>query len=192
MFNSSKWQKVIALFLFACFAMSPASGLAKSYKKSLKEHVRKDEAYGRPDFYASLSWQAVWLSPAMQAAQSDLVRKIYKHTPDKHANFTKTHLLNLQGHPVFFVSFYSYDPAESNLAHKNSVWKLSLQSQGRTWQPEHIQKVSKLDSLQHMLYPFADVWSKFFLVHFPKNLDLSQPFTLRVDGPHGKSELKWD
>lgn len=191
----SKFKSTIILFvLVACFVAQPAKAgdrRSSRYNKSLKTWTRQDEVYQREDFHASLKWHATWLNQDFLAAWAREHAKIY----DLDAADEEAFLLDLQnqygGTDVFFVSFYSYSFRESDLAKRDAVWKLSLETDGQNAQPIKIEKLSKPTSYHKRIFNYIDTWSSCYFVSFAKKQTSEDDLHLKINGPTGKGQLTW-
>lgn len=188
-----KQYSVLSFVLFLNFFLFATPSFAKrvSYKKALKQHTESQEIYQREDFHASLSWHATWLKPAFLEAMSYEHAKIYNLNSNERITYLKDLQREYADFDVFFVSFYSYDRKESDLASLRTVWKLRLEGEGdQYYSPAKFEKVAKPNTYLKRMFPYINTWSNHYYVFFPKS-GFGKSAKLSVRGPTGKGHLTW-
>lgn len=186
----------IPLFIVTFFLLVtsiPQNSYAKNhYKSTLKEWTREEEVYGRDDFYASMKWIATFQSAAYLKSKINKLTTIYGYSGQDLQELISKEQTPCLDNYCFYVSFYAYDRKNGDLASKDGDWKLSLDVNGRKIKPTKIEKVSKITAYHRALFPYSNIWSRHYLISFPKTTKQdSTPVTLSIRGPFGKSQLEW-
>jgi len=187
-------SSVVLLFcILFSFIIFPSDLYAKkSYKRVLKSWTRQKEVYGRDDFYACMKWFVTYQSNEFVNSKIDKVTGMYKYSDQKAGQFLQAEKEKYDGYYGFYISFYAYDYRYSDLSAKDSVWELQLEVDGKQMSPAKIKKISSLTPFYRSLYPYSNVWSRHYIVYFPKKTKISNPpLTLSINGPFGHSSLKW-
>lgn len=163
----------------------------KAYRKVLKNWTRQREEFQRDDLYSSLRWYATLQSPEFIQAKSNYMNDIYLYRGEERQKLADQESQKFSAVTGFFISLYSYDYKYSDLTRKDSYWKLYLEVNGKRYEPVSIERIDKLTPLYQVLYPYSDLWSRYFYVYFPK-IDMENvELKLFVAGPTSRSELKW-
>lgn len=164
----------------------------KTYRKILKKWTRNREEYQRDDFYSSLTWYATLQSPEMIEAKSDYMSQIYAFKQEKRDELFLAEQKKFSQYTAVYLSLYSYDFKYSDITRKDAYWKLYLDVGDVRYEPVKIEKIEKLTPLYQTLYPYSDIWSRYFYVYFPKVDYAHQQIKLIIAGPTSRSELIWE
>ena len=162
------------------------------YHKVFKDWTQKQEVYQREDFYASMTWAATLLSPEFLTAQNNEIARIYRQTDAEKTKSSDERIAKFANATVFFVSFYGYDYRTSNLAKKDSIWKLRLEVDGKRYDPVKFESMSKPTPIDGQLFPYINPWSYHYYVYFPNvALNGARQIKLTIDGPFSHGSLAW-
>lgn len=165
-----------------------------SYKKELKKWTRHDEVYQREDLYASIHWTATLQSADFLRTKVEEIIRIYDYDPAKAREVRQAELEKFGRYVSFYVSFYGYQYQFSDLSQKRNGWKLTLDVDGRQYEPVRFEKLdTRLRPLYQKLYPYSTVWANHYYVYFPKpdDFDRASRVALSVRGPLANSTLLW-
>jgi hypothetical protein len=185
---------LFCLVVFVCLCSSTlVIAKSKSFKRYQKRWTRSDEVYQRADFYASIRWAATYMSDEFLRAKAKKLADIYHFDAQKEQELLDEEYKKYGDSHVFFLSFYAYDPKDSNLNRKNSIWDIKLKlNNGKILKPEHIKVIPRISPLHQAIYPQCNVWSKHYFIYFPKTAsDSIKNLALEINGPFTHSELKW-
>ncbi len=182
---------LVCVFFLAVMLITPCFAKT-SYKKIFKQVSRHEEVYGRDDFYASLNWYATYQDAAFLSAKVDKIARIYDYDSDRKSALWQAERKNLDKYHRFFVCLYTYEYKYGDLTSHDTVWELVLDVDGEKIKPEKIELIPKVDPLTQSLFPYSNIWSRHFEVLFPKkNHVAGVPLRLQINGPFGRSVLKW-
>lgn len=188
-------KRQVVLGVVGLFIILPSLSWAKvSYHKVLHQWTKDHAVYQREDFYASLVWAATLQSPEFLRAKSQEIAKIYDDDFSKEQEVLKEQNREFGDKITFFLSVYVYDYKVADLINPKNGWKLQAEILGKRYEPDKIKYLSKLSPLEKRLFPYSNIWSKHYMVYFPKPDGFNangMRVKLHLRGPDSQDVLVW-
>jgi hypothetical protein len=94
------------------------------------------------------------------------------------------------GETSFILGAYTERPRDNNLADVQSFWRVALETAGGELLPVKIEGLGRPDPTLRKLYPYLDVFSRVYRLHFAKVSE--GPVTLRIASGYGIADLKFE
>ncbi len=184
--------KLLFTFLILFFTRSLFADDFLSFKQALKKYHRHGEAFSFETFHDNLAWDVVYRSLEFREAVSRKYAKDYRLSEEDLKSKLWEDGQEAAKGPEFIVVFYAYNKKWNDLEEKDSIWKMRLAGDGRSFDPVNIVKM-KPTPLDQSFYPFMAPWTKTYSVLFPKEayLALEGDFSLSLFGVKGKDTLRW-
>jgi hypothetical protein len=154
--------------------------------------TRHGELYDRLDTRAFAN--ATFLSGEARLARAERIAAWRAMTPAERAAQIATDRADGEAYDEFFLTFFTPEKNENDLALKHSVWRVALVLPDGEVLPDQVEELP-VDPTLRTLYPFIgdfDTLYRMRFVRFPGRPPLSsQAFTLRIAGPSGRLDLAW-
>lgn len=181
---------VLIVFMGTPFFSIQAKSVKSEYKQALKKATRHAKFYQTSDLHAKIIWHATFFSPDFLEAMTEKVAHIYDYLPQQKEAYRNSLIQKYKGTATFFVSFYSMNYSENDLANKKNNWQIQLRQNENRYAPFHIEKI-KPNPLQKELFPYVNLWSDHYIITFKIPNFSNDFFELVVNGPTAHSTLKW-
>jgi hypothetical protein len=186
---------VLSLLTFSCATrLKTQPGIpdvsVSEYEKLVNEKTEKLEIYD--GFYNKLTVRATWLDSQLsdyslshRARLAQWNEAIYKEERakkvNKNAEITE-----------FFVSIYTPERRNSDLASSKNLWKIFLDVNGQRYEGKAT-KVKMLITEIQVMYPQHNQWSTPYIISFPVATSIveNKPATLIFTGAVGSAQLNF-
>lgn len=188
-------KRLIPLF-FSFLLLLAIPGQAKKdkeYLSVLHQWTRHGEVYSKQDLAAGILWDATNLNTEMTGAQAKIYAKKYALSEsDRNTKWDALNSAN-KGRPAFFVSFFSNDKKFYDLTKPDHGWQVTLENNGRKYQPVSIEKVKRPSPETRLYFPYLTHWSIGYWVYFPVGAlqNGESNFSLDLRNPNFHSTLHW-
>ncbi|MBL7686184.1 MAG: hypothetical protein JNK65_09165 [Deltaproteobacteria bacterium] len=185
-------MKKILCFLFLFFPFIGFAGEASHYKKMLKKYTRHGEDFNIQTMAANLVIDGLYLSDEFREAYAKRFAEIYRLNSNDTRLKVNEEIEKSKKGTQFLLSVFTYDKKWNELETDQSIWKLRLEFEGKSYTPLQVEKL-KITPADTTFYPFLTPWSKLYLVTFDKNISLSDQssFEMALFGVKGNRTLVW-
>ncbi len=92
----------------------------------------------------------------------------------------------LKDDTVFFFGVHANDPRHDDFDRANSIWSLSLVSEGKQYAPLDVRRIGRATADMRGLYPYMDTFWVAYEVRFPP---AAAPYKLKVASSLGEAVL---
>jgi hypothetical protein len=162
-----------------------------STPESPEAYSMKIEAYSDGEaeysgFYNNFEYKATLLNTSIRDALIKRQSEYYQWDRDKLATEREKSNQEMATETAIFMSFFTPDRKNDNLADIKSIWRIYLDVGGRRYQGK-VKKLRTLLAELQALYPYHTRWNTSYLVQFPVPTTAieSQDSKLTVTGPLG-------
>jgi hypothetical protein len=157
---------------------------AQDYENRIERFSAGDTQYS--GFYNNFEYRATLLNSSVRAALLERQSAYYQWDTEKQASEREKSTGRAAAETEAFLSFFTPDRHNDNLADNKSIWRVYLEAGGK----RYIGKVRKLRSLLaelQALYPYHTRWNTPYMVTFPilTSAVETQTAKLTVTGPLG-------
>lgn len=184
-------------FLYGCAAEKASSKPA--YLSSLERWTRSAKIY--EGFEARLHISATFKDISFRRSYTDRYAESNSLSEEYRRALSEREAAAVEEYNEFFVSAYTPEERWNDFDRADSVWKLYLEDgSGAKLKPVSIKKVDVSDPLIREFFPYLDLWSKGYIVRFPKYSEAGEApipsgdteyLRLSVTGVLGRGELVW-
>ena len=179
-------KRFFGLVLLFLLILASCSNL--QYKRTLKQWTREQNIYSIDTFAAKVLWHATYLSSDYRATARAKINEWKKLPPGEMSSYPD-YLMNIEA-GYFIVSIYTPKAYPTLTTNTSDFWEFTLNlPTGESLIPASIESI-KVTPREQRLFPYADRWSKFYLVKFSVS-HLEMPFTLSLRSAGVTSFLEW-
>lgn len=183
---------LIALILPAMMFLSSCAteviGPSK-YETDIEKSSAGDVEYA--GFQNTFKFKATLMNEATQNIYNDKLFEIYKWDEQKRIEELKKLQSNNGKMTTVFISFFTPQRMDDNLANSKSIWKIYLQTSAGRFEGKAIRSKTSPTEL-YVLFPYHNRWATGYEVEFPVAITQiqSSEVTLTVTGPMGSKDVK--
>ena len=193
-------SKALCLLFFLAL-MAGCAGVkgptGAGYFKSLDRWSRGQKVY--QGFESRLYVNATCKTMDFRKAYVERYSASYGLSPEHASALMEREAEQAEAYNEFFFSAYTPDGSLNDFDEKGSVWQIYLEdAAGNRARPISISKVEGSEPVIREFFPYFDLWSKAYLVRFPKFADSGSEIDpekagvkLIVTGVMGNGELEW-
>ncbi len=162
----------------------------KSYEELIEEFSDGDTQYS--GFYNNFEYKATLLNSKVRSALLARQNEYYQWDREKWLSEKEKSEQEAASETVVFLSFFTPERRNDNLADSKSIWRIYLDVGGRRYEGK-VKKVRLLLAELQALYPYHTRWNTPYLVTFPvpTNAIETQDATFTVTGPLGSRTVKF-
>ena len=193
-------SKALCLLFFLAFATGCAGVKGPSgagYFKSLDRWSRGQKVY--QGFESRLYVNATCKTLDFRKAYVERYSASYGLGPEHARALLERETEQAEAYNEFFFTAFTPDGSLNDFDKKGSVWQIYLEdAEGNRARPISISAVEGSEPVIREFFPYFDLWSKAYLVKFPKYADSGSEINpektvvkLIVTGVMGKGELEW-
>lgn len=180
---------VILFFLSACTTHVHDEGRQK-YINEIEKFSAGDKQFAGIDY--NFEFRATVLNHKITEAVHGRMNQMYAWSEQESAEKLNEKLAKLQSNTLLWLSFYTPERKNDNLATKRSIWKIYLVAGSQRYEGL-VQKVNINLSEAKELYPYHTRWATPYYVEFPvptREIE-NEPLTLIITGPLGRREVSF-
>ncbi|HBG47890.1 MAG TPA: hypothetical protein DDW94_13005 [Deltaproteobacteria bacterium] len=167
------------------------------YNQALNRWSRGFKVY--EGLESRLYMNATYKSVEFRKAYIQRYSESYAMGPERSQMLLERELEQAEGYNEFFFAAYTPDESINDFDKAASVWQLYLEDgSGGKVRPISIARVENSDAVIREFFPYYDLWSKAYVVKFPKYNETGQEIPgpdglvrLTVTGVMGKGALEW-
>lgn len=162
----------------------------KAYEDLIEEFSDGDTQYS--GFYNNFEYKATLLNSPVRAALLSRQNEYYQWDREKWLSEKEKSDKEATVETVVFLSFFTPERRNDNLADAKSIWRVYLDAGGRRYEGK-VKKLRLLLAELQALYPYHTRWNTPYLVTFPvpTNAIEIQTSTLTVTGPLGSRTVEF-
>lgn len=200
--SSSNWRGPAAGKVYKMFVKSRLSllGLVAllifinacsnvQYRRTLRYWTRSQDIYSATTLAAKIIWHVTYLSPEYRMIAREKINEWKKVPPGEMTSYPEYLTSNESGE--FLVSIFTPRGYPSLTNGDKDFWEFTLDfPTGESVLPSSVVSV-KLTPTESRLFPYTNIWSRFYYVKFPVN-NLTFPFTISLRSAAVTSFLDWN
>ncbi len=177
------------VFAFGCTTYPHSDG-RNSYIQKIENHSAGDKQFA--GLYHNFEFRSTILTHDISEAVHKRLDKFYEWNPAEEQEKRQERMQELQTKTKLWLSFFTPDRKNDNLANKVSIWKIYLEANGQRYEG-HATKANKNFDEAQALFPYHSRWATAYYVDFPvptaevENSDLK----LVITGPLGRREVEF-
>lgn len=180
-----------SLLVFSMIILSAGLLDAASYRSNLKKWTERGKDYVFDNLEMRLDWRATYFSDEFRAARLQKLASLLEWTDEEKIQEERKDREAASSSDEFFVAVYAGSNVYPEIGKENGDWRIGLEVGGKTVMAEHIERV-KVTERERKLYPYLDHWSNAYRVRFPKTLQPTDKFSLKMMGIPATSKLTWN
>lgn len=195
MTSSGGWKVVASFLLVASLVLVPGLGegrpsYEKRYEKIVKKWTHSGEDYTFNNLELRVQWSACYRNSEMREAQRQYLQTLLDWNPDELQEQVDQDEEELRQYDEFFIGVYAGSSSLPDVGKHSGRWRIALKVGDQVVRPVLFERVQAME-LERNLYPTLDKWSHAYRIRFPKTIKAGEPFTLKMQGIPGQSELVW-
>lgn len=178
---------IFGLSLLACATREPNPSLnlmsESQYLSVVDENMQTTQQYD--GFHNILQFSAVLMNSNMQRAHRDQKARVYLWDEQIYNDESAKMEADLKVNTMVFISFFTPEAKNDNLAKSDTQWKLFLDVGGRRFEGK-AKKVKLLTNEIRSFFPEHNRWSTAYWISFPVStefIDQNPGAKLTVTGP---------
>ncbi|HVK59959.1 MAG TPA: hypothetical protein VM432_00355 [Bdellovibrionales bacterium] len=171
-------------------AEGTAVRIERPYDQSIEEFSAGDSEY--TGFYNNFEFKATLLNSAIRERTFKRQSEYFQWNEDKQASERAKYTQELSSGTEIFVSFFTPDRKNDNLAEDKPIWKVYLDVGGSRYEGK-VKRIRTLLVELQSLYPYHTRWNTPYMFSFsvPTTAIESQPSKLTITGPLGTREVSF-
>lgn len=183
---------LIGISLLATLACTthPHSEGREAYIEVIEKHSAGDKQFA--GLYHNFEFRATLLTEDVSQAIHKRMNKFYAWSDQEDQAKLTERLSELQSKTKIFLSFFTSEKKNDNLANKNSIWKVYLITGGQRYEG-HPSKANENLEEAIALFPYHSHWATAYFVEFPIPTSQveNQDLRLLITGPMGRREVRF-
>mgnify|MGYP003684897679 FL=1 len=181
---------LILLFVFAltaCTTHVHDEG-RNSYIQTIEKHSAGDKQFS--GMYHNFEFKATILNTEVTQAIHSRMKKMYAWDEQESSKKLNEQLSELENHSKIWLSFFTGERKNDNLATKKSIWKIYLVAGSQRYEG-HAMKANTNLSEAIEIYPYHTRWATPYYVEFPVPVATIEHEDLKliITGPLGHREV---
>lgn len=163
------------------------------YPDALSRWSGTDKAYEKLETRLIVS--ATWKTGAFREAYADEYARRYLLSDAERDDLKRREYLDGESYHEFFFAAYTPESRWNDFSKRDSIWKLRLyDEEGNFVDPLVVTKVKNDDPKLHAFYPYFTLWTKGYVVKFPKSGLAPAPKSVRLQfaSALGAAEIEYD
>lgn len=184
------------LFLFLLFPLilscttHPHSDGRDEYVRTIEKASAGDKQFA--GLYDNFEFKATILKRSIARTIHNRMDTYYEWDDETSAENWKKQEEEMRNQSKIWLSFFTPERKNDNLANKKTIWKIYLHAGGRRYEG-HVQKANTNFSEAVALIPYHSRWATAYYVNFPVPTDAIEntPLKLVITGPLGRREVNF-
>ncbi len=167
------------------------------HSEGREAYIRKIEKFSAGDkqfsgFYEQFEFRATILNRDISQTIHNRLDQYYDWSEDEAAEKLRERMGDLDTKTILWLSFFTPERKNDNLANKVSIWKIYLVAGGQRYEAQ-VKKANKNFSEAHSLFPYHSKWATPYYLEFPVPTDeiTGLPLKLIITGPLGRREVQF-
>lgn len=163
------------------------------YSDALKEWSRNEKVYQQLETRLIVS--ATYRSGAFRDAYIDEYARRYLLSDNERDAMRKREHDAASTYQEFFFAAYTPESRQNDFSRRNSMWRIRLfDDKGNSVDPLVVTKQKDNDPVLHAFFPYFSLWTKGYVVKFPRaGLDeTSKTLRLQISSATGATEMTYD
>ena len=179
----------IALSLIAC-TTSPFPKGEAAYRQKIEKFSAGDKQFA--GFYHNFEFRATVLNSDVVQTVNQRLTQVYEWDEAERQEKLQKEMAKLRKSTRMWMSFFTPNANNDNLATKKTIWKIYLQAGNQRYEGR-AEKANKNLSEASSLFPYHNRWTTAYYLNFPvPTSDVEgQPLKLIITGPLGKREVEF-
>lgn len=179
----------IIFFLAAC-TTHPHSDGRDTYLKKVDQHSAGDKQFS--GVYHNFEFRSTLLTRDMSRALHNRLNQYYDWSEEEALSKLNERMNELNNKTKIWLSFYTPERKNDNLANKISIWKIYLETNGQRYEGRPY-KANKNFSEAQALIHYHSRWATAYYVDFPLPTDdIGSTAKLIITGPLGRREVDFN
>jgi hypothetical protein len=180
------------LILFAITACTtyPHNEGRDEYIKKIRQHSAGDKQFS--GLYHNFEFRATLLTMDVSQRIHERLDKFYEWDPSEEQEKLNRRMSELETSTKIWLSFFTPERKNDNLANKVSIWKIYLDVNGQRYEGRAT-KANKNYEEAKALFPYHSRWATPYYVTFPvptREIENTAP-KLTITGPLGRREVQF-
>lgn len=175
------------LFVSAC-TTHPHSDGRSNYNKKIENHSAGDKQFA--GLYHNFEFRSTVLTQDISKTIHDRMDIFYDWSEEEAQEKLSQRMNEMQKGTKIWLSFFTPDRKNDNLANKQSIWKIYLYADGKRYEGR-AQKANTNFEEAIALFPYHNRWATAYYVEFPvPTADIENTsMKLAITGPMGRREV---
>ncbi len=177
-------------FLFAACSttFNPHSQGREDYLETIESKSAGDKQFS--GVYEQFEFKATLLNREISMAIHDRLKLYYDWGPEENERKKQERLQELENKTIIWLSFFTTDRKDDNLANANSIWKIYLVSDGKRYEGKAVKANLNFSEAQ-ALFPYHSRWTTPYYLEFPVPTSEVENTRLQliITGPLGRREV---
>ena len=178
---------ILIFFLGACTTYVHDEG-RQQYINTIEKFSAGDKQFS--GLYHNFEFRATILNHEITKTIHERMAQIYAWSEEESAEKLNEKMSKLENNTLLWLSFFTPERKNDNLATKKSIWKIYLLAGSQRYEGR-AQKANLNLSEATELYPYHTRWATPYYIEFPvpsREIE-NQPLTLIITGPLGRREV---
>lgn len=182
-----KWMALV-LVITSCTTYPHSDG-RESYIEKVNQYSAGDKQFS--GIYDNFEFRSTLLTYDMVQAIHKRLNKYYAWSESDAEADLQQRLSEISQSTKIWLSFYTPDRKNDNLANKTSIWKIYLESGGQRYEGRAY-KANKNFSEAKSMFHYHSKWATAYFVEFPVPTNqLGSNPKLIITGPLGRREVRF-
>lgn len=183
----SLWLILLFAGLSSC-TTHPHSEGREAYIEKIEKFSAGDKQFA--GLYHQFEYRTTLLNRDVSKTIHERLEKYYAWDEQESAEKLRERMSELDNKTIFWMSFFTPERKNDNLANKVSIWKIYLKV-GNSRYEGQVKKANKNFSEAKGLFPYHSRWATPYYVEFPVPTEqvTDQKLTMIVTGPLGRREV---
>ncbi len=185
-----KVLKWLPLLLALSCTTHPHSEGREAYFSKIEQHSAGDKQFA--GLYHNFEFRATILTHEISKSIHDRLDKFYEWDQFEEQEKLNERMQELSDKTKMWLSFFTPERKNDNLANKISIWKIYLEANGQRYEGRPYKANMNLDEAK-ALFPYHSRWATAYYVDFPiptAEIENSSP-KLIITGPLGRREVQF-
>ena len=186
------WTLKVSLLLIFCVACTthPHPKGHDEYVKTIRKYSAGDKQFA--GVYHNFEFRSTPLSRDISKKIHNRMMQFYDWDEQEASEKLQTRMSELDDKTKIWLSFFTPDSKNDNLANKVSIWKVYLHAGGTRYEGK-AKKANMNYSEAQALFPYHNRWTTPYYIEFPVPTDelQGQSAKLIITGPLGRREVRF-
>lgn len=159
-----------------------------AYVAKIEKHSAGDKQFA--GVYHNFEFRATLLDREVSQTIHDRMKLYYDWSETESAEKLAERLSKLNDKTIVWLSFFTSDRKDDNLAAQNTIWKIYLEAGGKRYEGHAVKANMNLSEAQSII-PYHTRWATPYYIEFPVPSDqiTGVSKTLILTGPLGRREV---
>ncbi len=181
---------ILPILIFTACTTHPHSDGRDRYIQAIEKHSAGDKQFA--GVYENFEFRATILTTDVSRTVHERLSHIYDWSEEESQQKLDETMSELQEKTKIWLSFFTPDSKNDNLANKISIWKVYLHANGQRYEGR-ASKANKNFEEAKVLFPYHSRWATPYYVEFdvPTSQIETSSLKLVITGPLGRREVKF-